>query len=168
MIPIAGRKGKYEDWLTEDGLTRIEGWARDGLTEEQIAKDKIGITPKTLCEWKARFSKLREAIKRGNAPADQRVESALFNSATGYKVTLKKPIKIKTTKKINGKGEVTEEHVEYHDEEIYIKPDTTAQIFWLKNRRPDRWRDKRDEAPAQGNELLHDLGVIMGDGESNV
>lgn len=167
MIPIAGRKGKFDDWLTEDGLTRIEGWARDGLSEEQIAHN-MGICYDTLNEWKKRFSDISDAIKKGKAPADQKVENALYKTATGYKVTLKKPIKIKTTKKINGKGEVTEEHVEYHDEEIYIKPDTTAQIFWLKNRRPDRWRDKRDEAPAQGNELLHDLGVIMGDGESNV
>ena len=81
---------------------------------------------------------------------------------------MKKPIKVCVKKKITGKGETSEEHIEYADVEEYIPPDTTAQIFWLKNRRPDRWRDKRDEAPAQGNELLHDLGVIMGDGESNV
>lgn len=167
MIPIAGRKGKFDDWLTEDGLTRIEGWARDGLTDEQIAHN-MGIGYTTLKEWIKKFPSISSALKSGKAPADQNVENALYKTATGYKVTLKKPIKIKTTKKVNGKGEVTEEHVEYHDEEIYIKPDTTAQIFWLKNRRPDRWRDKRDEAPAQGNELLHDLGVIMGDGESNV
>ena len=104
-----------------------------------------------------RFPSIRAALKRGKAPVDYEVENALYKRATGYTVKLKKPIKVKITKRVTGKGEVTEERIEYADEEQYIPPDTTAQIFWLKNRRPDKWRDKREEAPQQTNELLQSL-----------
>lgn len=80
---MAGRKGRYEEWLTEDGLMQVEGWARDGLTDAQIAHN-IGITPKTICEWKNRFSEFREALKKGKAPVDIQVENALLKKALGY------------------------------------------------------------------------------------
>ena len=144
------------DWLTEDGQILIEGWARDGLTDEQVAHN-MGVGYTTFKEYLNRFPSIRAALKRGKAPVDYEVENALYKRATGYTVKLKKPIKVKTTKRITGKGEVTEERIEYADEEQYIPPDTTAQIFWLKNRRPDKWRDKRDEAPQQTNELLQSL-----------
>ena len=149
-------KGKYADWLMPDGLLRVEGWARDGLTDEQIARN-MGVAYSTFRDWIGKFSALSASLKKGKAPVDIEVENALLKRATGYTVKLKKPIKVKTTKRITGKGEVTEERIEYADEEQYIPPDTTAQIFWLKNRRPERWRDKRDEAPQQSNELLQSL-----------
>lgn len=142
--------------MTDDGLLRVEGWARDGLTDEQIARN-MGVAYSTFRDWIGKFSALSASLKKGKAPVDYEVENALYKRATGYTVKLKKPIKVKTTKRITGKGEVTEERIEYADEEQYIPPDTTAQIFWLKNRRPDKWRDKRDEAPQQTNELLQSL-----------
>ena len=117
----------------------------------------MGVGYTTFKEYLNRFPSIRAALKRGKAPVDYEVENALYKRATGYTVKLKKPIKVKTTKRVTGKGEVTEERIEYADEEQYIPPDTTAQIFWLKNRRPDKWRDKRDEAPQQSNELLQSL-----------
>ena len=117
----------------------------------------MGVGYTTFKEYLNRFPPIRAALKRGKAPVDYEVENALYKRATGYTVKLKKPIKVKTTKRITGKGEVTEERIEYADEEQYIPPDTTAQIFWLKNRRPDKWRDKRDEAPQQTNDLLQSL-----------
>ena len=117
----------------------------------------MGVGYTTFKEYLNRFPPIRAALKRGKAPVDYEVENALYKRATGYTVKLKKPIKVKTTKRVTGKGEVTEERIEYADEEQYIPPDTTAQIFWLKNRRPDKWRDKRDEAPQQTNELLQSL-----------
>ena len=142
--------------MTDDGLLRVEGWARDGLTDEQIARN-MGVAYSTFRDWIGKFSALSASLKKGKAPVDIEVENALLKRATGYTVKLKKPIKVKTTKRIAGKGEVTEERIEYVDEEQYIPPDTTAQIFWLKNRRPDKWRDKREEAPQQTNELLQSL-----------
>ena len=138
-------KGKYQDWLTDDGLLLIEGWARDGIKDEDIAKKKIGVSYSTFREWVAKYPALSAALKRGKAPVDTKVENALLNSATGYYVTVKKPKVVKTRRQLAGKGMIEEEHIEYVDEEIYVPPNTTAQIFWLKNRKPDKWRERRDE-----------------------
>ena len=134
-------KGKYHEWLTDDGLALVQGWARDGLKDEEIA-DNIGITTKTLYEWKNKYSAFCEALKKGKAPVDYHVEDALYKSATGYTVTVKKPVKLKTRKQLKDKGMIEEERIEYVEEEIYIRPDTTAQIYWLKNRRRGKWCDK--------------------------
>ena len=150
------RKGLYAEWLTDDGLLLIEGWARDGLTDEQIAA-KIGITAKTLYEWQNRFSEIREAIKKGKAPVDVEVENALLKSALGYYVTIKEPIKVKTEKQKVGEGKIVEEHIEYVEKQIYIPPQNTAQIFWLKNRKPDKWKDKREQVVATKDGMLADL-----------
>lgn len=156
MILIAGRKGKFEEWLTEDGLTTVEGWARDGLTDEQIAHN-IGIAERTFTDWKDRFPSISAALKKGKAPVDIQVENALLKRALGQIVKVKKPIKLKHKGQIPGKGFIEEERIEYAEEEVYIPPDTTAQIFWLKNRRPDKWRDKVEGAPEGNNDLLQSL-----------
>ena len=146
-------KGKYEYWLTDEGLLRIEGWARDGLTDEQIAHN-AGIHPDTLYDWQKRFPVISDALKRGKAPVDIEVENALLKKALGFSVKVKKPIKVKTKRQLQGKGTIEEEHIEYAEEEVYVPPDTAAQIFWLKNRKPDKWRDK----PAAENEAVLDDG----------
>jgi hypothetical protein len=122
-------------------LLRIEGWARDGLTDEQIAHN-MGIAAGTLYAWQKDHDEIYEAIKKGKAPVDIEVENALFKRATGYTVRVQKPVKVKTKRQLKDKGTIEEEHIEFVEEEIYIAPDTTAQIYWLKNRRPDKWRDK--------------------------
>lgn len=142
-----GRKGKFEEWRTESALIALEGFARDGLTDEQIAREKIGIHPATLCEWKNRFPEIDEALKKGKAPVDTQVENALLKRARGY---------------------ITQEVKEYRDENgeitqtvirtFEVAPDTTAQIFWLKNRRPDRWRDKHE---VQDTTALDKLDSIL-------
>lgn len=138
-------------------MTLIEGWARDGLTDEQIAHN-MGVAYSTFRKWLEKYAALSAALKKGKAPVDYIVENALYKRATGYTVTLKKPIKVKETNRITGKGEVTKERIEYADEEVYIQPDTTAQIFWLKNRKPNKWRDKVEQVQAsQTNDLLQSL-----------
>ena len=82
MISIA----KYTEWLTEDGLLMIEGWARDGLTDEQIAGN-MGISTGRLYEWKKSYREIDEALKRGKAPVDIQVENALLKKALGGDVT---------------------------------------------------------------------------------
>lgn len=79
-------KGKYQDWLTEDGLLRIQGWARDGLTNEDIAFN-IGITSKTLYEWMIKYSEISEALKEGKDVIDRRIENALAKKAEAGDVT---------------------------------------------------------------------------------
>ena len=122
-------KGKYQEWMTPEGLLKIEGWARDGLTDEQIAKN-IGITAATLYDWKKKFFEFSEALKKGKEVVDRQVENALLKRALGYQY-----------------DEITKENgVETKRVTKEVVPDTTAQIFWLKNRRPDLWRDRKDVA----------------------
>ncbi|MCD8160921.1 MAG: helix-turn-helix domain-containing protein [Clostridiales bacterium] len=105
-------KGKYEKWLEPEGLLLLEGWARDGLTDEQIAKN-CGCGVRTLYDWKEKYPQISQALKKGKEVVDYAVENALLSAA--------------------------------------LDGNTTAQIFWLKNRRPDKWRDRptQEENPAQ-------------------
>jgi hypothetical protein len=130
-------KGKYQKWITKEGLVKLEGWARDGLIDEEIA-GKIGIAPSTLYLWKDKYLEIAEALKKGKEVIDFEVEQALLKRALGYSYkeqtyervwnpTLNKYIKVNTKT-------VTKQ----------VVPDTTAQIFWLKNRKPDKWRDKQE------------------------
>lgn len=135
------RKGKADEWLQPDGLLQIEGWAREGLIDKQIAKN-IGIAERTLMDWKIRYPAITSALKKGKAPVDIEVENALLKSALGYSVKVKKPIKVKSVKMKDGM-KLEEERVEYADEEVHIPANITAQIFWLKNRKPQVWRDKQ-------------------------
>ena len=136
-------KGKYEYWLTPEGLLKLEGWARDGLTDEQIAHN-MGISRETLSQWRKKYSDISDTLKRGKEVVDREVENALLQKALGFKETVRKAIKCKEVKYDNGKRVSEKEHIEYAEEEVYVPPDTTAQIFWLKNRRPDKWKDKQD------------------------
>jgi len=103
MIPIA--KGKYKKWLEADGLILLQGWARDGLTDEQIAHN-IGINTATLYDWKKKYPNISNALKKGKEVVDFAVENALLKKA--------------------------------------LSGDTTAMIFWLKNRKQMKWRDRHD------------------------
>lgn len=136
-------KGKYQEWLEPDGLLKLEGWARDGLTDEQIAKN-MGIALSTLKLWKNGHPAILAALKRGKEVIDIEVENALLNKAMGFKVTVKKSYKVKDVEYDNGRKVKESERIEMVDEEQYIPPDTTAQIFWLKNRKPAEWRDKQN------------------------
>lgn len=128
-------KGKYEYWLTPEGLIKLEGWARDGLTDEQIAQN-IGIVESTLYEWKNKYSEISESLKKGKEVVDYEVENALLKRALGYTVK---------EEKLTKDGKVVELERE-------VPGDVTAQIFWLKNRKPDAWRDKPEETKAQEEE----------------
>lgn len=79
-------KGKYQRWLEPDGLILLEGWARDGLTDEQIASN-MGIGKTTLYRWKDEHEAIRESLKRGKEIVDYEVENALLKSAKSGNVT---------------------------------------------------------------------------------
>ena len=76
-------KGKYIDWIEPEGLLKLEGWARDGLVDEQIAQN-IGIAASTLYEWKKQYPEISEALKKGKEVVDRQVENALLKRALGY------------------------------------------------------------------------------------
>lgn len=138
-------KGKFQEWLTPEGLLKIEGWARDGLIDEQIAQN-IGIRAATLYEWKKRFPEISEALKRGKEVIDRQVENALLKRALGYEYE-------EVKEKFEG-GILTERTVTKKE----VVADTTAQIFWLKNRKPDTWRDK-PEGTQKGDTSLFE-GIV--------
>lgn len=142
-----GRKGNYEEWLTEDGLLQVQSWARDGLTNEQIAHN-IGVNPTTFCKWVMRYPPIKEALKKGKAPVDLAVENALLKRALGYDYE-------EVTTEMTAGGIPRVRKYTKH-----MPPDTTAQIFWLKNRRPDRWRDKVEQVQTVENELLASLMAL--------
>jgi transposase-like protein len=96
-------KSKADEWLEQDKLTLLEGWARNGLTDEQIAHN-MGIVTSTFYEWKKKYPKFSEVLKKNKEVVDLEVENALLKSA--------------------------------------LSGNITAQIFWLKNRRKQQWRDK--------------------------
>lgn len=126
---------KYTAWLEPDNLLRLEAWARDGLTLEQIAHN-IGCSASTLHEWINRFPEISEALKRGAEVVDIQVENALLRRALGYSYN-------ETTRELELNPETGEKTlVTTKVVTKQVAPDTTAQIYWLKNRRPDKWRDK--------------------------
>jgi len=86
-----------------------------GHIDQEVA-ELIGIGVPTLHQWKLHHKEFAEARKSGKAPADERVIESLYNRALGFVR--------------NGR---------------YFPPDVTACIFWLKNRRPDEWRDRQDQ-----------------------
>lgn len=142
-------KGKYQEWLTPEGLLKIEGWARDGLIDEQIAQN-IGIRAATLYEWKKRFPQFSEALKKGKEIVDRQVENALLKRALGYEYE-------EVKEKFEG-GELTERTVTKKE----VVADTTAQIFWLKNRKPDTWRDKPEGTQKGDTSLFEDVVKTVG------
>ena len=137
-------RGKYQEWLEPESLVLLEGWARDGLTDEQIA-DNIGIVTSTFYEWKKKYSDISEALKKGKEVADYEVENAMHKSAIGYFVE-------ETKTYINEVEGVKTRRVEKTKK--WIAPNTAAQIFWLKNRRPDKWRDKPEEDQGFGGRVV--------------
>lgn len=96
-------KTTYKDWEAEEKILLLQGWARNGLTNEQIASN-MDIVVSTLWEWRKKSPKISSALKIGKDEADIQVENALYKAA--------------------------------------LEGNTTAMIFWLKNRRSKEWRDK--------------------------
>lgn len=146
-------KGKYREWLQEENLTLLKGWARDGLTNEQIAHN-IGINPDTLYEWIKKYPEISDSLKQSKEVADRAVENALYKSALGAiceEITEeriwnkeKSRFEMVVTKKITKK----------------MPPNSTSIIYWLKNRKPDIWRDRQE---ITNTEALEKLDSILGE-----
>ena len=145
-------KSKWED--IKDKLTLIEGWARDGLTNEQIA-DNLGIGKTTFYRMIKEHSELLEHLKKGKEVIDYEVENALLKRALGYKY------EEKTYESIYNK------ELDMYTEKLtkrvtkQVAPDTTALIFWLKNRKPKQWRDKVDIEGESNKETLNKLDEVL-------
>ena len=122
---------KVDKWITEEGLKKIENWARRGLSYKEIAQN-IGVTPKTLGDWRLReHPEIEEAIVRGRE-SDWVVENALYLRAKGYDYYDEQ----------QEWDEVEEKFITIKRTKKHLPGDLGAQIFFLKNRLPKFWRDK--------------------------
>ena len=127
----------------EEKLILVEGWARDGLTEEQIAHN-LGIGITTLKTYKKEHPTFLSAIKRGKEVVDREVENALCKNAQGHSYVEEQGFKVKKVYYDKEGRRCETEDVVTVEVTRYKPPDVTAQIFWLKNRKPAEWRDKRE------------------------
>lgn len=136
---------KYQEWIEGENLILIEGWARDGLTDEQIAHN-MGIAYSTFKEWKKKYSAFSATLKRNKEVVDRIVENSLFKRAVGYDY--------EEVTKERRKNPDTDEYEEVVTKRVlkHVAPDVTAQIYWLKNRKPDVWREK--QVAETNNEAL--------------
>ena len=147
-----GRPSSYKSEFTEQAYR----YSLLGATDEQMAVF-FGVTVATVYNWKNSHPEFLDATKRGKAESDAKVAEKLFNRAMGYSYTEKKTTKRKV-------GETTT--VEVTETEKQVAPDTTAQIFWLKNRQPAQWRDKQQVEHSGGVEVKRKLDLSDVDDET--
>ena len=147
-------KGKYQQWLTEEGQIRLQGWARDGLSDEQLA-EKMGVCPSTFYAWKNKYPEISEALREGKEVADRRVENALYNSCFDRKITIRRPFKVKDVYYNDGKR-CERERVIYGEEDVAIPANEKAIEFWLANRKPEKWsrKEKLEVSGEKGGPLV--------------
>lgn len=122
-----GRKTDYQDSFANQALKLC----LLGATDAEMA-DFFGVSEQTVNTWKKKHPEFLESQKKGKSIADANVASKLYNRAIGYDV--------KATKFATNEGKITDK-VEYVE---HYPPDTTAAIFWLKNRQPEKWRDRKE------------------------
>lgn len=111
-----------------------------GATDKELA-DFFEVVESTIYAWKLAYPEFSESIKKAKLMADANIASRLYDRAYGCVVNVQQAIKLTTKEVKDGKLEQHEE-VEIVDLLQEIPPDTTAAIFWLKNRQPQNWRDK--------------------------
>jgi len=134
-----GRKKKI-DVMNYD-LDTIQKAAEKGLTDKQIAK-LLNITEQTLNNYKKQYPLFFESLKKGKILCDKNVEISLYQRATGYSY-LDVDIKLY-------QGKIIKTPIIRH-----VPPDPTSMIFWLKNRQPDKWRDKSEQ------DINHKVNVVI-------
>lgn len=111
-----------------------------GATDKQIG-DFFEVTEQTINNWKIAHPEFFESLKLSKEQLDSRVVRSLYERAMGYSH--------EEEKVFNNQGEILT-----HDTVKHYPPDPTAMIFWLKNRQPDQWRDKREITGADGKDLI--------------
>lgn len=128
-----------------------------GAINSEIA-DFLDIAESTFYKWQNDFPIFAEAIKRGKLRADMEIANKLYNRANGYDFVEEQAIKVKCGQH--------EEKIEIVELNKHIAPDVTSMIFWLKNRKSDKWRDK-NETEVSGaltvNKIYQDIASTLND-----
>lgn len=140
VIYVMARKNKYQTHV-EPRLIEIEGWARDGLIDKQIAHN-LGVAYSTFREYVKNYSALSVVLKRGKEVVDLEVENALLKRALGFRYDEVTRELTEQIDKDTGESKMVLAETKRVTKEVH--PETAAAIFWLKNRRPDKWRDKQE------------------------
>lgn len=130
-VPKSRRRAYYDDpEHRAEALKNVYKLAHAGMTDPEIA-DFLGLSHNTFIRWKMDDTEVNEALRAGKAECDARVERTLYQRAVGYTY--------KSEKVFQHEGRIIRAPVIEH-----VLPENTAMIFWLKNRRPDLWRDVKD------------------------
>lgn len=150
---------KVDRWLKDKNLDKIREWASAKENTIAIIAAKMGVSPSTFYYWLNEHEEIKEAFDDGRRNVDEEVESSFFKLCTGFKETLKKPQKIKRTEFDERGRKIEYEEIVEVEEEVYIKPDVTAQKFYLTNRKPDKWKNDTKDLGFAGDE--NNTGVVM-------
>src|SRR6056297_1598333 len=145
-------KSKAKEWLTKEGLIKIEGWAKDGLSNEQIAHN-MGVSQQTFYNYLKKHVEILEAIKRSKEVVDREVENAMHKSANGYFV--------EEIKEIIEKDEMGKDRKRIERNKKWVAPNPTSQIFWLKNRKPKEWRDRPEGYDDKAQDSIKILAEVI-------
>lgn len=154
-----GRLNKaFQYWMSDEGLLRIEGWAKDGLTEPQIA-ECMEVSYSSFKRWKVdpRCDLFRAVLKNSKEVVDRKVENALLKRALGY------DYEEVVVERIPEYDPETGIIINYHMEETkrlkkHMPPDATSMIYWLKNRKYMIWRDKHE---IENTDAIERLDAIL-------
>lgn len=161
------RPSKWDELDMPSKLDAITGWAKQGSTNEDIAK-MLGISCKLLYEWQNKYSEFREAIKKGKDVSNGELLNSAFTQSTGFYYTEQVPIKVRINEAVptaDGKSVkyLPAERIELVEVRKYQPPNPTMSIFMLKNRLPGDYKDKR-EIEATGK----DGGPIQTESKSDL
>lgn len=148
----AGRPTKYKPEYDEQAAKLCAL----GATDIEIA-DFFGVEVRTIYRWKNEHDSFCQSIKVAKEVADERVERSLFQKATGYEQD-----EVKIFMPANADSPV------YAPFRAKVSPDTTACIFWLKNRNPEKWRDRvqQEHSGPDGGPIQHEANVTLEPGDA--
>ena len=142
-----GRKPLYEEWLTPDGLLLIQGWIREGRTEEDIARNEMHINPATLCEWKNKFPELAKATKKTKAIQSAEIDNAFYRDLQGHYVE-------EETSEIiiirDADDNIIRKTEHKRRNKRYIPASAVERIFYYKVQR--HWNENQPDADAMNIE----------------
>lgn len=155
-----GARSKYVYWTSKEGLALIRDWVRNGYINDELAK-LMKIAPSTLYEWQNKFSEIAEALKDEKQVADAKVESETYRMATGYYYPEEQAMKVKEESYDDEGRKVTREKIEIITLNRYKPAEPTVNMFWLKNRRPETWKEKQ-VVTVDGTELSIHLEKLKG------
>ena len=122
--------------------------ARLGMTRWEIAR-ALGIRRETLWDWERKNPEFSNVLKAASAAADERVEASIYERAVGYSY--------QTEKLFSWRGEVVRAETNAH-----VPADPQLAMFWLKNRQPERWKDRME---IQHSHMFNFVGMLPSEEE---